>query len=216
MTEAERYEKTIYKGPKKNDTKGRKMTPQESWMETIADAMENCPPALSSYLQTLSSYDNVPRKEKAFRNFSANSLNLRGKHGDETISSIWKHLSSLREAKMKQQEEAKKAEQKATEEKKVEEKAEKKIEEPKKTNESKSSSKEGKKSTKKVVKAMKKALKKAPSKQMKMKELRKIIEKKLDDELKNMSKDDIKKMMKLAIEEETSIALDNKVVKIVQ
>eukprot|EP00979_Chaetoceros_neogracilis_P016718 scaffold9194_cov188-Chaetoceros_neogracile.AAC.1 len=35
ISEAERYEKTVYKGPKKNETKGRKLTPQESWMEII-------------------------------------------------------------------------------------------------------------------------------------------------------------------------------------
>mmetsp|Transcript_14846 Transcript_14846/g.22252 ORF Transcript_14846/g.22252 Transcript_14846/m.22252 type:complete len:212 (+) Transcript_14846:19-654(+) len=111
VTEAERYEKTVYKGPKKNETKGRKLTPQESWMEIINDSFEKCPPAATSYLETLSSYDNVPRKEKAFRNFAANSLNLRGAHGDAIVSSIWSHLSSVREEKLKDQAKLKEQEQ---------------------------------------------------------------------------------------------------------
>jgi len=45
ITEAERYEKTIYKGPRKNDTKGRKLTVQEIWMEVINESMNTYPPA---------------------------------------------------------------------------------------------------------------------------------------------------------------------------
>ena len=44
----------------------------------------------------MSTLDNVPRKEKPFYNFTANSLNLKNKHGSEIVSQIWKFLSDRR------------------------------------------------------------------------------------------------------------------------
>jgi hypothetical protein len=44
----------------------------------------------------MSTLDNVPRKEKPFYNFTANSLNLRGKSGEATVSEIWKYLNEKR------------------------------------------------------------------------------------------------------------------------
>jgi cell growth-regulating nucleolar protein len=201
ISEAERYEKTVYKGPKKNETKGRKLTPQESWMEIINGSLEKSPPAVASYLETLSSYDNVPRKERAFRNFSANSLNLRGANGDAIISSIWNHLSSAREAQTKAKE------------------VEKKVEVDMKSTSSKMLSNEipSKKETstkRKVAKAMRKALKKASSNQLKMKELRKLVKNKLDSEDKEITKDDLKKAIKTAIAEEKSLSIEGKTVKL--
>lgn len=101
MSEAERYEKTVYKGNKKS----AKINPQEAWMELIAEASETAPSALQSYMRRLSELDNVPRKEKPFRNWAANSLNLRGQ---QTLiaGNLWTFLSELRE---KEQLERKKA-----------------------------------------------------------------------------------------------------------
>jgi cell growth-regulating nucleolar protein len=215
VTEAERYEKTVYKGPKKNETKGRKLTPQESWMAIINDSLEKCPPAAASYLETLSSYDNVPRKERAFQNFAANSLNLRGANGDAIISSIWNHLSSVREEKLKDIAKSKEEEQKAKE--KSEEKVETDTKSPSTYSQAeKAPSVNETKVGKKVVKAMRKALKKAPSNQLRMKELRKLVKSKLDSEDKEFTKDDLKKAIKTAVAEEKSISFDGKLVKLTQ
>lgn len=206
MTEAERYEKTVYKGPKKNDTKGRKLTPQEVWMEIINEALSSCPPALTSYLESLSTYDNVPRKEKAFRNFASNSLRLRGGNSASIVDSIWNHLNSIRQEKIKAKEEEKKAE-----------------EEKKKDNETcipvpttPKANKTGKETKKAVKKAMKKALKKAPTGKLKMKDLRKLVSEKLEAKGEKIDKKDFKLTIKEVIEGETEIILKGKVVSIKQ
>jgi len=108
LTEAERYEKTVFKGPRKHDKCNRKLTPQEAWMEVIIESAEKAPPNLVSYLQQISSLDNVPRKEKAFRNFAPNSLKLRGPSGDKIVSDIWNHISSFRQKKMEMKQQAEK------------------------------------------------------------------------------------------------------------
>lgn len=90
VTEVERYEK---RAPKKNG----KVPPQQLWMSLIADSVHQAPRQLKHYLLTMATLDNVPRKEKPFRNFTANSLNLRGKSGETTVSEIWNYLKDLRE-----------------------------------------------------------------------------------------------------------------------
>ncbi len=217
ITEAERYEKTIYKGPRKNDTKGRKLTVQEIWMEVINESMNTCPPALSTYLQTLSTYDNVPRKEKAFRNFASNSLKLRGAYGDDIVSSLWKQLQTVREAKTKAKENQERETKKSEENEKEGKKAEMNpvpstacIPCTTKPNINK------KKDKKTVVKAMKKVLKKAPSRQLKMKELRKLVKQRLEEKESGMSKDELKDFIIKAIDDESSITLDGKIVKLTQ
>ena len=94
LTEVERYEK---RAPKKNG----KVPPQQMWMNLIADAINTAPGHLKHHLHAMASLDNVPRKEKAFRNFTSNSLNLRGKSGEATVSEIWIFLSDLREEQQK-------------------------------------------------------------------------------------------------------------------
>lgn len=93
VTEVERYEKRT---PKKNG----KVPPQQLWMELIADSIQIAPAHLQSYVRTMSTLDNVPRKEKPFYNFTANSLNLKNKHGSEIVSEIWKFLSDCRRSRM--------------------------------------------------------------------------------------------------------------------
>ena len=103
MTEAERYEKSIYRGPKKGDVKAgnpkRKFSPQEHWMELINDSIQDAPSDLKPWLEKISSLgDNVPRKEKQFGNLVANSLKL---HNKCVIDKIWQYLQSRREMKLK-------------------------------------------------------------------------------------------------------------------
>ena len=97
MTEVERYEK---RAPKKNG----KVPPQQLWMDLIADAIDTAPAHLKHHLRDMASLDNVPRKEKPFRNFTSNSLNLRGKNGDATVSEIWSYLKEIREKQQQRKE----------------------------------------------------------------------------------------------------------------
>lgn len=189
ITEAERYEKTVYTGPKKNDT-NRKLTPQEKWQAIIREALERAPSGLKSYLEQIIDLDNVPRKEKQFRNFASNSLRLNGYNGDSTLSAIWKHIDGIKQESMLRKTievEKVKDEQDSGKDKTVTCKAEVTDDSDDVQNnvEVKPAA-----SQKIVKKTMKKALKKAPQCQLKMKELRKILLKSS-----NLDKMTVKKLM---------------------
>lgn len=95
ITEAERYEKSVYRPNGKGGTKKR--NPQEEWMDLIARASTMAPPGMvQQQLQSLASMGNVPRKEKQFRNFATNSLNLRGKQATDSLEQVWKFLNEMR------------------------------------------------------------------------------------------------------------------------
>jgi hypothetical protein len=208
----------LYKGPRKNDTKGRKLTPQESWTEIIHASLTTSPPAIAPYLKDLSSFDNVPRKEKAFRNFATNSLKLRGANGNTIITSIWNHLNSTREERQE------KTSSEGTEKESVTDQQDKdnkkqdptefssRIEDPKVDNVREDIVPI---KTKKIAKAMKKALKKTPSKQMQLKELRKLVKKKLELDNKTLKKIDLKQAVTQAITDDKSITTEGKIVKLV-
>lgn len=69
--------------------------------------------------------DNIPRKEKQFRNFASNSLHLRhGPEGKKTLDAIWGYLNEQRETLKKQRAETEKKakEQKELQKKKQQEK----------------------------------------------------------------------------------------------
>lgn len=68
-------------------------------MELLADAVTQAPTHLRQHLSEISTRDNVPRKEKAFRNFMANSMKI----SKSSVDQIWNYLKELRE---KQQQEA--------------------------------------------------------------------------------------------------------------
>jgi hypothetical protein len=137
----------------------------------------------------MSSLDNIPRKEKQFRNFTSNSLGLRGAN-EKIVGEIWNVLKAEREKrqalKQEQMEKAKEKKKQLEEFQKVETKEvsddddsdsdDEQKEEPKKEITTKGKSDIDPKQVKKV---MKKALKKAPGNSMKIKELRKLIGNKL-------------------------------------
>ena len=186
-------------------------------MEIIHESsLSNCPSGVASYLQNLSSYDNVPRKERAFRNFASNSLKLRGSNGEAIITSIWNHLSFVRQERLKAQENAKKEKKAETDTKnEVKVPLESSTDKPKIDKVSGSMGKDsGKKKI--AIKAMKRALKKAPSKQLKMKELRKIVKNKLESSDESLNKDELKGFIKDIISENKSISSEGKVVKLMQ
>jgi hypothetical protein len=98
----ERYEKKS-----SHSKQPAKVTPQQSWTNLIAKAAAasssankdtTLPRHLQPYLQTMANLDNVPRKAKAFSNFTSNSFNLRGPKGQAIVTEIWNYLDSLRNA----------------------------------------------------------------------------------------------------------------------
>jgi hypothetical protein len=180
ITEAERYEKSAYLGGKDKKRKN----PQEAWMDLIASASTTAPVSMRDSLKMLASLDNVPRKPKQFRNFTANSLNLRG--NNDIVDSMWKYLSQRRD---EEQEAKKKKEEEQRQHKEEEEAKQKSIDEQEKlsvsangieSDDKKTNGTKDKVTPKKVKKAMKKVLKKAPSQTLKLKKLRRAVRNHLD------------------------------------
>jgi hypothetical protein len=101
VTEVERYEKRDPNGGK------IKVTPQQAWMDLITSSVDTAPPNLKDFMIQMTHLDNVPRKEKQFRNFTSNSLNLRGnKNRDSIVGEIWGFLKCLRDEQVKVKAEA--------------------------------------------------------------------------------------------------------------
>ena len=168
-------------------------------------------------MEELSSLDNVPRKEKAFRNFASNSLRLRGNHGSNIVDTIWAHLCKVRQ----ESQEEKKCDQNNNDhpskecktEQDSDEKSKEKIETPPQnktesiTNDTipliaatKSSGKSKKNKNKDLLKVIKKKLKKSPKHKMKIKALRK------DLKINNafiLKKDDFKAIVKKLVDEKS-------------
>jgi len=85
----------------------KKMSPQEAWMDLLHGSVDKAPPTIKPHLQQMVTLDNIPRKEKQFRNFASNSLNLKGgAHGQKILDAIWGYLNEQRELLKKQKEEA--------------------------------------------------------------------------------------------------------------
>jgi len=194
ITEAERYEKSIFRGTRKLDEsgtghrtdkppRGKKLSPQEAWNQCIQIASETSPPSLKSHMDQLAMLENVPRKQKQFCNFTVNSLRLRGPGGEKIKSELWAHLSKVRdEEKKKKEDEEKKQKQESIEADKKDcvpnssEKKESKSVSASDDDDSSTSSVPEMPSDKEVTRAMKKVLKKAPNKQLKFKALRKQVQ----------------------------------------
>jgi LYAR-type C2HC zinc finger len=90
ISEAEKYEKSLYKG------KPQKQNPQDAWMQVITKAAassDTAPQSISGFLCRLGELDNVPRNKNKFTNFVKNSLKL---HNLVVIESIWQFLEKLK------------------------------------------------------------------------------------------------------------------------
>jgi cell growth-regulating nucleolar protein len=190
ITEAERYEGKLVK-------KQTKRNPQQEWMDIVTSCQETAPGPLKSHMRTMAGLDNIPRKEKQFRNFTSNSLNLRGKNGDAIVGEIWSVLSVERERR-KAEKEKQQQEEKGRKETEKQEQVEKEDEdqsakESKEVAEAESSIRNAELDPKLVQKAMKKALKQAPNRSMKLKELRRLLGQKLS--LSKSAKKLLKKIM---------------------
>jgi cell growth-regulating nucleolar protein len=60
---------------------------QDSWLEAVTKTLAEYNGPLKPLVEKLAMYDNIPRKQKAFENFVANSLNL--KRDIVTVSKLW-------------------------------------------------------------------------------------------------------------------------------
>jgi len=234
ISEAERYEKTIYRGNRKLDESGtghrdqqqkaKKLSPQDAWNQTIEVAAETAPPSLKSYMDQLTMLENVPRKQKQFCNFTVNSLRLRGPHGEKVKGEIWVLLTKVREEEKKRREENdKNVQQKKPTSQKVEDVSDSSSEsETKAVSESDNehlNNKNDKRtatdlpSVKVVTKAMKKVLKKSSNKQLKFKSLRKQVQESLSFKADKDAKKEWKKLMQLCVDSNPNkMVMDGKTV----
>jgi hypothetical protein len=174
-------------------------------------------------MDQLAMLDNVPRKEKQFRNFTVNSLKLKGASAERTKDEIWKHLSKVREDEKQKKEEAQKKQQSSQQSAKDTKKEEA---EPTSISDDDKSSKEdtlekesppsspSMPSEKEVTKAAKKALKKAPNKSLKFKALRKTVQESLVIKTKSDSaKKEWKKLLKQCVDANSKkLVVDGKIV----
>ena len=189
MTEAERYEKTVYRGPKKGDVNAKsskKMSKQERWLQCVADAAETAPAELRPHFERMAMLDNVPFKPKQFRNFATNSL-PRGANQQKTIDDMWNLLKGNFDKEMEKVNSqnqggsaAKKNEEANTKDADADENAKEQKEEEEEEDRSEAKLEESNCTdasvdAKKVKKTMKSILKKAPNRTMKAKKLRKDI-----------------------------------------
>eukprot|EP00934_Nitzschia_sp_Nitz4_P004171 Nitzschia sp. Nitz4//scaffold20_size174350//160042//170970//NITZ4_002134-RA/size174350-augustus-gene-0.39-mRNA-1//1//CDS//3329541905//4161//frame0 len=219
ITEAERYEGKLAKPAKRN--------PQQEWMDVVMHCTETAPSHLKHYVQTMAGLDNIPRKEKQFRNFTSNSLNLRGKSGGDIVGEIWNVLKQEREKRQEAKQAARneskqtKSVEAPTPAKDTDDGSDDEDEAPKaKTSSHKKAQKATEDSAdidkKSVHKAMTKALKKAPKQSMKLKELRRLVEGKLG--LPSSAKKQLKKVLMDAANmssKKMQIKIDGKMVSLV-
>lgn len=163
----------------------QKRNPQQGWMELIATASLSAPSTIQRHVEMLASLDNVPRKPKQFRNFTANSLNLRGRQATDIVDAMWNHLSQLHD---KEQEARKREEEEQKLLQETSKKAQSEISETREACKALKSSaiadekisnskceKGSNVSPKTMKRAMKKVLKKAPGRSMKLKDLRRAV-----------------------------------------
>ena len=109
LTESERYATKPWLSSNGNNGKSKKRTPQEEWMDVIQTCTETTSnTSLKQHLSTMLDLENIPRNEKKFRNFTSNSLKLRGGTGEKIVTEIWNILSKERAKRLKIKEEEKK------------------------------------------------------------------------------------------------------------
>jgi cell growth-regulating nucleolar protein len=93
ISEAEKYEKSLFKGNKV------KANPQDQWMDVVLQACTKAgsdpaaPSSIKQYMPRIAELNNIPRNEKKFGNFVKNSLRL---YNDSIINDTWKYINSFR------------------------------------------------------------------------------------------------------------------------
>ena len=165
-------------------------------MEIVVKCASTAPSHLRSYMLTMASLDNIPRKEKQFVNFTSNSLKLRGSD-KKIVEQIWSCLRQEREKRlaekdMLQQPKQQQQQQQQQQKEQIDENCNREEEKKADTNGSTSNLSIDAKTVKKITK---KTLKKAPNRSMRIKELRKILGKEL-----GLPKSAKKRLKKLLLE----------------
>ena len=82
ISEAQKYMGKLYQADAKQE--GAK---QDDWITSVSGALTAYKGPLGQLVERLQQYDNIPRKQRAFENFVANSLNL--KREPATVSKLW-------------------------------------------------------------------------------------------------------------------------------
>ncbi|KAL3822908.1 hypothetical protein ACHAXA_010691, partial [Cyclostephanos tholiformis] len=225
ISEAERYEKSIFRGDRLLDESGtghrmhrqlngKKLSPQETWQETIKIAADRAPQSVKFYLDQLAILENVPRKEKQFRNFTVNSLRLKGPQGEQIKGEIWALL-------VKTKEEANIAKKEEEENKNQPKQIPMEKSDPSKETPDAAISDSGDEhdkatvlpSEKAVTKAMKRVLKKAPNKKLNFKALREKVQESLSFKVGKSGKKEWKKLLRGCVDaNKKKMLLDGKIV----
>lgn len=237
LTEAERYEKTVYRGPKKGsdgeDTsernhKKRKRNPQEIWNDLIAaaaSAATDVDPALRRTLEDLTRLDNVPRKEKQFRNFTANSLRLTPRDDrTDLVGRTWRYLAEVRELERKRETTTTKSHQAAETEPSTTSLPPPPQQPPSLLKKEEKTTAESSKDvshddyenivdSRKLVRTMRRILKKAPERRLRLKELRGKVKTKMN--VAKSTKKKLKRMMVKQIQHCDRMKIDGKVVSLI-
>ncbi|KAF4317283.1 hypothetical protein BBO99_00006166 [Phytophthora kernoviae] len=197
ISEAEKYEGSLFQGDKTKTKNGKKQTPQERWMEAVQ--MATCPEdrKVQGALTRIAGYDNVPRKKNKFVNFVSNSIALRDTVMVERIWTIYETAFNASAPETNQ----------ATDNKPVEQEASKKRPAEAEADDS-SSSKKSK--TEKPVKWSKmiKAVLKGSGKELEMEKLRdQVLQQIKEQKLSSKSEKDLKKEFKAAIKDSDKFAV---------
>jgi hypothetical protein len=193
---------------------GKKLSPQETWQETIKIAADRAPPSVKFYLDQLAILENVPRKEKQFRNFTVNSLRLKGPQGEQIKGEIWALL-------VKTKEEANIAKKEEEENKNQPKQIPMEKSDPSKETPDAAISDSGDEhdkatvlpSEKAVTKAMKRVLKKAPNKKLNFKALREKVQESLSFKVGKSGTKEWKKLLRGCVDaNKKKMLLDGKIV----
>jgi hypothetical protein len=163
---------------------------------------------VKSYMDQLAMLENVPRKEKQFRNFTVNSLRLKGPHGEQVKSEIWALIVKVKEEAnntKKEVGERKEQPKQIPKEDEVDasDRSTKTTSDAAVSESDDEPSKDASTdlpSEKAVTKAMKKALKRAPNGQLKFKALRKRVQESLSFEIGKSGKKKWKKLLRECVD----------------
>lgn len=88
ISEAQKYMGKLYQA----DSGKREGAKQDDWLTAVTTVLQEYKGPLGEYVERLKQYDNIPRKQKAFENFVANSLNL--KWDPRTVTMLWDLVSA--------------------------------------------------------------------------------------------------------------------------
>lgn len=92
VSEAEKYEKTVYRGGKNQ----KKRSPQDEWqfvLDTANERSAGAPANVQPILPRLAEAGNVPRQYKKFLNWVGNSMRLRDAR---LIEAVWRFVDDVR------------------------------------------------------------------------------------------------------------------------